>query len=351
MIMVDQNLIFKVLIAVALFFVMQLGLFWSKLQSMDDRKLTVQAVIETLERRRDELQMKNWDLERQNHRLQLKMDQFDARIKDRTSLIGSSRNSSTVIYFITPTSYRAAQKADLVRLAQTLSLVPNLFWIIIEDAKAKSLAIEEIMSRAKVKGVHLSILTPTKMKLNDTMPNWKLPRGVLQRNAALNWIRINLPGPRDGIVYFGDDDNTYDVRIFDEMRTIRKAGIWPVGIVGGRLVETPILDADGLVSGFNALWKPDRPFPVDMAAFAVNINLILENPYAAFTYNVARGYQESHFLTSIGISRADLEPKANSCTLVLVWHTRTERIKLASVDYSRFGTHSDLNQLEADAVV
>jgi galactosylgalactosylxylosylprotein 3-beta-glucuronosyltransferase 3 len=48
--------------------------------------------------------------------------------------------------------------------------------------------------------------------------------------------------------------------------------------------------ADGVV-GFNSLWKPDRPFPIDMAAFAVHINLILENPFVAFTYNVARGYQ------------------------------------------------------------
>ena len=37
-----------------------------------------------------------------------------------------------------------------------------------------------------------------------------------------------------GYVYFVDDDNTYDVRIFSEIRKIGpdQVGVWPVGIVG-----------------------------------------------------------------------------------------------------------------------
>lgn len=41
---------------------------------------------------------------------------------------------------------------------------------------------------------------------------------------------------------------------------------------------------------FNSLWKPERPFPVDMAAFAINLSLALD-ANAFFTYNVPRGYQ------------------------------------------------------------
>lgn len=40
------------------------------------------------------------------------------------------------------------------------------------------------------------------------------PRGVSNRNAALDWIRQNS---RSGVVYFADDDNSYDVRIFEEV--------------------------------------------------------------------------------------------------------------------------------------
>lgn len=48
--------------------------------------------------------------------------------------------------------------------------------------------------------------------------NWKKPRGVLQRNTALQWIRNNLKADVDrGVIYFADDDNSYSLEIFDEV--------------------------------------------------------------------------------------------------------------------------------------
>lgn len=41
------------------------------------------------------------------------------------------------------------------------------------------------------------------------------PRGVSNRNRGLEWIRSNAS---DGVLYFADDDNTYDLDIFDEVR-------------------------------------------------------------------------------------------------------------------------------------
>lgn len=83
------------------------------------------------------------------------------------------------------------------------------------------------------------------MRYDD--PNWTLPRGVEQRNRALLWIQNQLSGVKEGVVYFGDDDNTYDLKIFGEMRKVKNAGVWPVGIVGGMFVETPILEKNGTV--------------------------------------------------------------------------------------------------------
>lgn len=60
----------------------------------------------------------------------------------------------------------------------------------------------------------------------------------------LLYFRKNLDRSRNGIVYFGDDDNTYDWRLFDEMRSIERVGVWPVGLVGGLIVETAKL-SDG----------------------------------------------------------------------------------------------------------
>lgn len=40
------------------------------------------------------------------------------------------------------------------------------------------------------------------------------PRGVSNRIRALEWIKANAT---DGVLYFADDDNTYDVDIFTEV--------------------------------------------------------------------------------------------------------------------------------------
>nr|CAD2183442.1 unnamed protein product [Meloidogyne enterolobii]CAD2183447.1 unnamed protein product [Meloidogyne enterolobii] len=42
------------------------------------------------------------------------------------------------IIFVTPTSYRPEQTAELTRLGQTLGNICNLFWIIVEDAQLPS---------------------------------------------------------------------------------------------------------------------------------------------------------------------------------------------------------------------
>ena len=40
------------------------------------------------------------------------------------------------------------------------------------------------------------------------------PRGVSNRNAALQWVRQNR---KSGVLYFADDDNTYDIQLFEEV--------------------------------------------------------------------------------------------------------------------------------------
>lgn len=40
------------------------------------------------------------------------------------------------------------------------------------------------------------------------------PRGVSNRNRGLKWVRDNA---ETGVVYFADDDNTYDLELFNEV--------------------------------------------------------------------------------------------------------------------------------------
>lgn len=128
-----------------------------------------------------------------------------------------------------------------------------------------------------------------------------------------------------------DDDNTYTVELFREMSRIEpgRVGVWPVGLVGGLMVEKPVLDPrnDSLVVGFNSQWRPERPFPIDMAGFAISVNLLMANPEAKFSYSVERGYQESEILRRV-TTMDRLQPMANKCRDILVWHTRTELPKL-----------------------
>ena len=49
-------------------------------------------------------------------------------------------------------------------------------------------------------------------------------RGVEQRNTGLSWIREYCHSPEKelacqrGVLYFMDDDNKYDIRLFEEVR-------------------------------------------------------------------------------------------------------------------------------------
>ncbi|KAL3087339.1 hypothetical protein niasHS_008658 [Heterodera schachtii] len=212
--------------------------------------------------------------------------------------------------------------------------------------------IDQLVARLGIDAIHLCAETPTKWRLRLDDPHWKYPKGVVQRNAALRWLRKNGAHQHVGAVYFGDDDNTYDWRLFDEIRLLKRVGTWPVGIVGGMLAEFAYVNANAVVSGFNAKWKPSRPFPIDMAAFAVNISLIHEHAGAEFSYKSPRGFLESHFLSALNLTRTDLEPLAKNGTRVYVWHTRTAQAQLRAKQIAKFysANVSTLAEAEKDAI-
>lgn len=126
-------------------------------------------------------------------------------------------NNRTVIYAITPTFSRPVQKAELTRLAQTFLHVRNFHWIVVEDTPSKTSLVTNFLETSGLMYTHLSVATPPNYKLGKNDPNWKKPRGVEQRNAALKWLRENLKSPSKGVVFFADDDNTYAIKLFREV--------------------------------------------------------------------------------------------------------------------------------------
>lgn len=91
------------------------------------------------------------------------------------------------------------------------------------------------------------------------------PRGVSNRNRGLNWIREYAS---DGVFYFADDDNTYDVELFNQMRYVKNVAFWPVGLIQEFGMSSPII-RNGKLTGFYESWIGGRKYPMDMAGFCV----------------------------------------------------------------------------------
>ena len=123
------------------------------------------------------------------------------------------------VFAITPTYARFTQKADLVRLSNTLLHVTNLHWIIVEDHTFRTDLVSRLLYETGLSFTHLNHRTPMEMQRKKGEPRRKHHRGVGQRNTGLQWLRDNIdPDKTPGAVYFMDDDNTYHTKIFDEVR-------------------------------------------------------------------------------------------------------------------------------------
>ena len=139
-------------------------------------------------------------------------------LNQRHAAVEHTKQTLPWIFVITPTYSRPVQKAELTRLAQTLLHVRHVHWIVVEDRDNKTRLVSRLLSNSGLLHSHLVGKTPAEDKLQDSDPNWLKPRGVLQRNAALEWLRDPRNNiSRTGVVYFADDDNTYDYRLFKEV--------------------------------------------------------------------------------------------------------------------------------------
>ncbi|XP_044764782.1 galactosylgalactosylxylosylprotein 3-beta-glucuronosyltransferase P isoform X2 [Coccinella septempunctata] len=221
------------------------------------------------------------------------------------------------LYIITPTYRRPEQLAELTRLAHTIMLTPNVHWLVIEDAEQKTELVTDLLERTGLSYDHLLAPMPEIYKKKKKGPK---PRGVSNRNRGLAWIRENA---KDGVFYFADDDNTYDLQLFREIRYTKQVSMFPVGLITKLGVSSPIV-RNGKFTGFYDGWMAGRKFPVDMAGFAVSVKFLLERPKAEMPFKP--GYEEDGFLKSLNpFEPYEIELMADNCTKILVWHTQAKR--------------------------
>ncbi|XP_075742539.1 galactosylgalactosylxylosylprotein 3-beta-glucuronosyltransferase S-like isoform X2 [Rhipicephalus microplus] len=247
-----------------------------------------------------------------------------------------SSGGSATVYVVTPTYRRANQAPDLVKLSQALMLanVP-IFWVVVEDADGPSDLVRNIMRRSRLPGVQLSGRTPPQYRRQ------KYGKGVAPRLRAIEWLRDNALLP--SVLYFADDDNSYDHRLFSQVARVQRVGVLPVGLIGKFGVSSPVVSLDGRVLGFHDAYKPERRFAMDMAGFAVNMRLVMSTVNITLPYLL--GQLETAFLESLGVNIDDLEPLATNCTEVLVWHTKSKPSRFPSRSVLRGLNVSSLNNL------
>ena len=70
--------------------------------------------------------------------------------------------------------------------------------------------------------------------------------------------------------------NRFGFSYGSQMRYTKKVSMWPVGLVTKVGLSSPVLNDQGVVVDFFDGWIANRKFPVDMAGFAVSVQLVIE---------------------------------------------------------------------------
>ncbi|XP_065358337.1 galactosylgalactosylxylosylprotein 3-beta-glucuronosyltransferase S isoform X2 [Calliphora vicina] len=261
---------------------------------------------------------------------------IDARVYIQDKPRQEWDNLST-IYFVTPTYPRREQVPELTRLAYTLLHVPRIHWIVANDYNACNPYLDTLLNRFGIPFTHLTSPMPERFRNVKSKP-----RGVSNRRAAMQWLRQR--NITTGVLYFGDDDNTYDLKLFSEIRDTKYVSMFPVGLIASYGISGPVV-RKGKVVGFLDSWVAGRRWPVDMAGFAVNLAYMSEYPNASMPFKP--GYEEDYFLRSIALTLDKIEPKGNNCTEILVWHTQTKNHarEPVKIDHEYLDNRSNLGAL------
>ncbi|PAV87841.1 hypothetical protein WR25_06077 [Diploscapter pachys] len=274
-----------------------------------------------------------------------KQSQLITDITSYSSTPPANYENRKLIIVITPTYRRPTRMADMTRMGNTLSHVKDLHWVVIEDGQAVVPQVERLLQRTGLNYTYLNAKTA------DGYPK----RGWYQRTVALRFVRAHakemLGNLTKGVVYFGDDDNSYDVRLFTEyIRNVKKLGMWAVALVGGTAIESQNV-VNGSVASYKVKWNPRRQFAVDMAGFAISLDVVL-NTTAVFGKTCPRGLgaPETCLLEDMGLKKEDIEPfgyDKPSDREVYVWHTKSQQPKFdkAKVDVNGFFAENDRDVL------
>ncbi len=86
---------------------------------------------------------------------------------DLIALNSDGSEISPIIYCITPTYFRDVEMAELTRISHLFLLVPNLFWVIVEDAEQTNELIQSLLDDVGLtnRSVLLHARTPVEYRM------------------------------------------------------------------------------------------------------------------------------------------------------------------------------------------
>ena len=129
--------------------------------------------------------------------------------REMADLEGRATENNRTVYVITSTHTRSAQPPDMTRMAQTLRLVDHVHWIVVENTTTPSEWLQQLLAYNG---------------LNHTLMTCRGATGARLKNCGLMWLRemdVN-----NGVFYFADDSNSYDYRLFDQVRKMILVGVF-----------------------------------------------------------------------------------------------------------------------------
>jgi hypothetical protein len=196
----------------------------------------------------------------------------------------------------------------------------RLYWIILEDSHHCTHRVRQLALESGIPFAHKAIPTP-----KWVLKNPKAHRGLDQRNAGLDVVE---EVGAEGVVYFMDDDNAYNVQLLHELSYTTHVSVFGVGMPGGSAYERCHVDPKtGKVDKLLTTWEAPRKFPMDMAGFAFATHHLARLSKAKvplrFTQKSLPGYLENDLISLMADSVPELEPLAANCTRILSWHVKT----------------------------
>ncbi|KAG6649337.1 hypothetical protein I3843_07G201500 [Carya illinoinensis] len=252
------------------------------------------------------------------------MEQMEEINEDKldTQVFNEDSNlvSQNLLIIVTPTYVRPFQAYFLTRLAQTLRLVtPPLLWIVVEMT-SQSADTADILRRTGVMYRHL-VCNKNLTDIKDAY--------IHQRNVALSHIETHH---LDGIVYFADDNNIYFTDLFEQMRQIRRFGMW----MGAKLTENkskailegPVCNGTRVV-GWHIIDSHEKfwRFHAAMSGFAFNSTILWDprrwhrptlEPIRQID-TVKAGFQVSTFIEQLVEDESQMEALLQDCSRIMVW--------------------------------